>query len=402
MEPKIFKTNEQYRKTLEEVERLIELDPKHGSPQANRLNQLAKLLEIYEKKHFHFNLPDSIDAILFRMEEQGLLQRDLVPFLGSKSKVSEVLSRKRPLTIQMIRSLHAGLGIPAEVLLQEPKKTQHEQCQEIELDWEKFPVDEMVKRGWIKAGVRNIRKQAAELMEEFLSPIGKEFLAGALCRRTKKEMDIYALLAWTARVLIRATDECCPEEYKQGSVTKEFMREVARLSWSNTGPLLAQEFLANHGIALIIEPQLPKTAIDGGAMMGHKGPVIGLTLRYDRIDSFWFTLIHELVHVAKHLKEYGESYIDDLDSKFDDPKEKEADLLSGDVLIPRKMWKTSRANIQKTEGAINELAKQLGIHPAIVAGKIRFENHDYAILNELVGHNQVRNLFAKTFGATDV
>ncbi len=294
------------------------------------------------------------------------------------------------------------MGIPAEVLLQEPKKPRHDQGQEIELDWEKFPVDEMVKRGWIKTGVRNIRKHATELMEEFLAPIGREFCAGAQCRRTKKEMDIYALLAWTARVLIRATDECCPEKYKPGSVTKEFMREVARLSRFNAGPLLAQEFLANHGIALIIEPQLSKTAMDGGAIMGHKGPVIGLTIRYDRIDNFWFTLIHELVHVAKHLKEYGESYIDDLDSKFDYPKEKEADLLSGDILIPQKIWKTSRANIQKTEGAINELAKHLGIHPAIVAGKIRHENNNYSILNELVGHKQVRKLFTTMFGVTDV
>ncbi|MDA8213853.1 MAG: ImmA/IrrE family metallo-endopeptidase [Nitrospiraceae bacterium] len=180
------------------------------------------------------------------------------------------------------------------------------------------------------------------------------------------------------------------------------MREVARLSWSNRGPLLAQEFLANHGIALIIEPQLPKTAMDGGAMMSRKRPVIGLTLRYDRIDSFWFTLIHELVHVAKHLKRDGDIYIDDLDSKFDDPKEKEADLLTGDILIPRRIWKTSRANIQKTPGAINELARHLGIHPAVVAGKIRFENQDYSILNEFVGHNQVKKLFSKSLGATDV
>lgn len=402
MNTRVINTEEQYRKALAEAERLMKLEPPPGTLEADRLNLLGVLIENYEKDHYRFNLPDPIDAILFRMEEQGLLQRDLVPFIGSKSKVSEVLSRKRQLTVQMIRSLHTGLGIPAEVLLQEPKKTRQDQCQDIDLDWKRFPVDEMVKRGWIKTGIKNIRKHATELMEEFLSPLGKDFPAGALCRRTKKEMDIYALLAWTARVLIRAAEECCPEEYKHGSITKEFMREVARLSWSNRGPLLAQEFLANHGIALIIEPQLPKTAMDGGAMMSRKRPVIGLTLRYDRIDSFWFTLIHELVHVAKHLKRDGDIYIDDLDSKFDDPKEKEADLLTGDILIPRRIWKTSRANIQKTPGAINELARHLGIHPAVVAGKIRFENQDYSILNEFVGHNQVKKLFSKSLGATDV
>jgi len=393
MNAKVINTEAQYRKALAEVERLMGLDPLPGTSEADRLDLLGVLIENYERGYYHFDLPEPVDAILFRMEEQGLLQRDLVPFIGSKSKVSEVLSRKRPLTIQMIRSLHAGLDIPAEVLLQEPKKTRIDQYQDIQLDWERFPLDEMVKRGWIKTGIKNLRKHAAELMEEFLSPLGKQFPSVALCRRTKKEMDIYALLAWTARVFLRAAQECCPEEYEDGSVTKEFMREVARLSWSNMGPLLAQEFLANHGIALIIEPQLSKTAMDGGSMMSPKGPVIGLTLRYDRVDSFWFTLIHELVHVGKHLKEHGEIYIDDLDSKFDDPKEKEADLVSGDVLIPRRIWKTSRANVQKTASGINELAKQLSIHPAIVAGKIRFESHDYTIFNEFVGHNQVRNLF---------
>ena len=104
-----------------ELERLLDVDPPFDTPQADRLKLMALLIETYEKEHFPFELPDPIDAIIYRMEEQGLKQHDLIPFIGSKSKVSEVLSRKRPLSLKMIRALTAGLGIPAEVLLQEQK-----------------------------------------------------------------------------------------------------------------------------------------------------------------------------------------------------------------------------------------------------------------------------------------
>src|SRR5690606_13810299 len=80
----------------------------------------ALLVEQYEKEHYPIDLPDPIDAILFRMEQTGLTRKDLMAYLGSSSKVSEVVTRKRPLSLQMIRKLHEGLGIPADILLQEP------------------------------------------------------------------------------------------------------------------------------------------------------------------------------------------------------------------------------------------------------------------------------------------
>ncbi len=388
---KVINTDAQYREALAEVERLVSMDPKKGTPEADRLALIATLVEVYENKHYHFDLPDPIEAIRFRMEEQGLLQRDLVPYLGSKSKVSEVLSGKRPLTIQMIRALHVGLGIPAEVLLQEPTQKRCEIVKDVE--WDRFPIEELINRGWIKTRIRNIKENSNELMNIFLAPLGGKLPQQALCRRTLHEMDVYALIAWAARVLIRAKEIQHLVKYESSVMTKDFIKEVARLSWSERGPLLAQEFLAKNGIALVIEPQLPHTRLDGAAMLGDEGPVIGLSLRHDRLDSFWFTLIHELVHIAKHIKSTNVIYIDDLDSKFDDPIEKEADSMCGEILIPQKKWKTSRANLQKTPSAVNDLARELGIHPAIVAGKIRYEYNNYSILSDLVGHKQVRKLF---------
>jgi HTH-type transcriptional regulator/antitoxin HigA len=116
----IIKTDEQYEEALALVEELMDLDPEPGSGDADKLELLVLLITNYEKEHFPMEMPDPIEAIKFRMEQQQLSQKDLIPYLGSRGRVSEVLNRKRPLTLKMIRTLHKGLGIPAEVLIQEP------------------------------------------------------------------------------------------------------------------------------------------------------------------------------------------------------------------------------------------------------------------------------------------
>ena len=120
MEPRIIKTDEHYRYFRREVEKLAVLDPDPESLQGVRLELLAKLVEDYEKIRFAFAKPDPIDAILFRMEQQGLRQKDLAPLLGGKNRASEVLSRKRSLTLPMIRALYEKLDIPPGLLIREP------------------------------------------------------------------------------------------------------------------------------------------------------------------------------------------------------------------------------------------------------------------------------------------
>lgn len=120
MEPRIIKTDEQHREFLTEVERLAVLDPDPESAKGLRLELLAKLVEDYEKVRFAFAKPDPVDAILFRMEQQGLRQKDIAPFLGGKNRASEVLARKRSLTLPMIRALYEKLDIPPGLLIREP------------------------------------------------------------------------------------------------------------------------------------------------------------------------------------------------------------------------------------------------------------------------------------------
>lgn len=197
-----------YKVVLSEIEQLIDLPARAGTPEGDRLNVLTLLAQDYEQKQAEVAVPDPIEAIKFRMEQMNLTPRDLVPLIGSRSKVSEVLARKRPLTLSMIRSLHKGLGVPAKALLREQLFSDN---RDEEVEWERFPIREMVARGWIKAKVHDVRRQARDLMKQFLAPLGADWAPVALYKqsqyvRSARQMDPYALAAWKARVCLRALE----------------------------------------------------------------------------------------------------------------------------------------------------------------------------------------------------
>ena len=116
MKIKPIKTKRDYAAALKEVERLFDAKPRTAD--GDRLEVLTALIHVYEEKHHAIPLPNPIDAIQYCMESRGLTRRDLEKYFGSRARVSEVLNRKRAITMEMIRNLHRGLGIPAEVLIQ--------------------------------------------------------------------------------------------------------------------------------------------------------------------------------------------------------------------------------------------------------------------------------------------
>lgn len=115
MELKPIKTEEDYEEALAKIDELWEAEPE--TPEGDLLDLLTTLVEAYEEKHHPILPPDPVEAILHLMESQGLKRRDLIPYLGSRARVSEVINRKRPLSLNMIRKLQAGLGISAEILV---------------------------------------------------------------------------------------------------------------------------------------------------------------------------------------------------------------------------------------------------------------------------------------------
>lgn len=119
-EIKPIRTEADYEAALSEVERLW--GAKSGTPKGDRLDVLATLIEVYEERRYPIDPPDPIEAIKFRMEQQGLTRKNLEAMIGTRTRIAEVLSRKRALSIAMIRRLHETLGIPAEVLIRPTRK----------------------------------------------------------------------------------------------------------------------------------------------------------------------------------------------------------------------------------------------------------------------------------------
>lgn len=115
-----IKTKADHRAALKEIEALMAAE--RETPEGERLDVLVTLVEAYEKKNYPLDLPDPVEAIRFRMEQKGMTPKDLVPMIGRINRVYEVLSRRRPLTLAMIRRLHNDLGIPAESLIKQPER----------------------------------------------------------------------------------------------------------------------------------------------------------------------------------------------------------------------------------------------------------------------------------------
>ena len=393
-----IRSEEDYQAAMARIRELMgaEVD----TPEGDELDVLADLVSVYEDRHYPASIPSAVDAIEFRMDQAGLTRRDLISFIGSRQKVSEVLAGKRDITMSMARALHIHLGIPADVLLQEPGAAFDSTFEEIEPG--RFPLKEMAKRGWIDQ-LPDLIDRAEEVIRAMLEKAGGlETAALPLFRknghrRINAKTDPYALRAWCWRVLGVANENPPHTDYQPGTVTEQFMREVAQLSIYEDGPRRARACLADHGIVLVVERHLPRTHLDGAALRLADGrPVIGLTLRFDRIDNFWFSLMHELAHVGLHLDQgQDEPFIDDLSLKDADPLEAEADQHAQDALIPRDIWESSPVRDEATVLAVYDLARDVDVHPAVIAGRVRHERGNYRLLSQLVGSGKVRRQFER-------
>ncbi len=398
---KPIRSERDHEAALARISELMDAEP--DSPEGDELDVLVDLVELYESKQVPMGLPTPIAAIEFRMEQAGLRPADLALFIGSRAKVSEVLSGKRSITMAMARALHEHLGIPADVLLQKPDVDLADPLADIE--WGRFPVKSMAKLGWIPVEP-DMAERAEPIMRDVIRRAGGDDVASAVLYRKNDHMranaktDPYALKAWCWQVLAKAREDHSGKDYERGVVTLEFLKRVAQLSWSEDGPRLAKEKLARHGISLVIVRHLPKTYLDGAALrLADGSPVIGLTLRHDRIDNFWFSLLHELAHVGRHIdNDNGEAFVDDfslrkLAGRREDPRETQADEWAEEALVPRMDWEASAVKDRPTPAAVISLANSLQVHPAIVAGKVRYERQNYRLLSQFAGSGEIRRQF---------
>lgn len=251
-------------------------------------------------------------------------------------------------------------------------------------------------QGWLdradqsdENGLSQLKRTVAEHVGEYGTP---SLLRTGL--NVENHSGDWLLLAWKAQVTRRALSVLRYEKMKSRSIDFSWLKAVVTLSAEEDGPSRALSLLAERRIIVIVEPQIIGMNVDGAAFLVDDVAVIGLTLRHDRLDNFWFTMLHELAHVILHYRTgLASGFFDNIDDPPIDELEQEADEFASNLLIPEELWARSPARIAKSAEPIERFAKQLGIAPAIVFGRVRMERNDYTLFSDKIGRGQVRRNF---------
>ena len=266
-------------------------------------------------------------------------------------------------------------------------------------DLKKYPFKQMFQRRWFSdfnGTLNEASKKSAELIAGLYTNAGlqnNQYAFNKKSVRSGSAINEFALNAWYARILSKARDQELNAFFDKSHISEEWFKDLVLLSVNENGPKEAIEHLKSIGIRIVIESQLEGTHLDGAALlMDSIYPVIALTLRYDRVDNFWFVLFHEIAHLILHLNTDLDAIFDDLDSNVHGIEE-DADRYALNLLIPDSIWKKSLVRFSPSVETIKNQAKTLKIHPALVAGRIRRETGKYHLFNDLIGQGEVRKLF---------
>ncbi len=375
-------------------------------------NRLKEDIEGYEKLQ-----SSGVISKEFAIDELGLLpiigriarrlsQRELGDLLDvSEQQIQRYESdRYASVSLSRYKKILEILGVDLHSKLKSAWSTSNASEKDIQpkLELDGALISAIRKHNWVALPKGIAPNSASQILATYVSESAEFSRERTLHRRHVREDELIndtALAIWQARVLRQSMSQPQKHRTKFNIVDTSWLAKLAKLSSQPDGPVRAIEFLRERGIVLEIVPHLPHTQLDGAAMMLSDGtPVIALTLRYDRLDSFWFTLFHEIGHVLLHFNHGLEAgFVDNLDTPNNSAEERDADLFALSALIPDGIWETSPARFSKSPDLIRKLAESLGINPAIIAGRIRKERNDYKIFNELIGNGSLRSMFADRF-----
>lgn len=332
---------------------------------------------------------------------RGMSQRDLGAFLGvAEQQIQRYeAERYRSASLERLAEVAAALDITVRETAQ--LRTEPPADEGPDSPWA-FPVTEMYKRGYFEdfeGSVAQARKLAKELVPAFFRSASYNWAPSALHRRTVRagaNLQQAALAAWEARVSYLAEQHPPLVPFDRDAITADWLQALVSLSVRDDGPRAAAEHLYKSGVGFVVEPHLPGTLLDGAALCTPSNLfVVALTLRHDRLDNFWFTLLHEVAHLALHIRVDGyRAIFDETEAPGHLPIEDEADLFAQEALLSADRWRTCVSRFTQTEKAVVSDAAKLGIHPAIIAGRIRREANDYTLFRDLVGAGEVRRQFA--------
>lgn len=385
----IIKNNEQHENYLARLDELMDLED-HSQHDIDEIELLGLLISNYEETNFPIDLPSPVEAIKFRMDQLGLEDSDLVRYIGQRSKVSEILNGKRALSKQMIKELHEGLGIPLNVLM-ETNQIEDLEFAPVILNklLDELPLNLMFKRNYFDTPFNNLKdfkKSALYYIKDFLRSVNSSdnltnhiLLKSTSNSNSNKTLNKSALLAWAIKVIYKTNDQTLIGKFDAEDITLDWMKSLVKLSLNPNPFQSVKEALSKKGIHLIYLPHLERTYLDGAALKNDKNePVIGLTLRFKNVDSFWFTLMHELSHVKLHLSQ-DNFFLENLENLHNNEIEDEANLLASKALIDIQDNILTEIS---TEREIKAVANSLNIHPDIIAGRVRYLSCDFKKFNQ--------------------
>lgn len=318
------------------------------------------------------------------LDERGWTQDDLAKIMGRPVQaISEIVSGKKQITPETALGLAAAFGTSAEMWLELEAAfrlrlaRQSGATGDVERRGHIYgmvPVKELVRRGWI-ADSDDVDELESQIQTFLKAEILDEMppLRLAARRTVSRDPDPRGVLAWTRRV------EQLAAAQKVGAYDSVRLSEVVdgllELTSLEDGPLEVGAVLRGAGVCFVVVPHLPRTYFDGALIWVDGNPVVALTLRHDRLDSFWFTLMHEVAHLASG---HEGNRLEDLDGDAGgDPEEAEADRKAAEWLVPGKPIADLVAAVSPyfSRQAIWSFAESIGRHPAIVVGRLQHDGH---------------------------
>lgn len=384
---------------------------------AERLADLEKQISKYMslssgsvKSFIPSNIEDIGQKLIEARIAQGLSQKTLGRRLGMKEQQIQRYEQEKYQTANLARVAEvlealqlkfvASLDVREQPLFDEVPSDVSRRAR---FDLAKLPLNEMKKRGWFSNIQLPDRATEApedeELAAIFLSQVPEVCSVPSLHKqhvRAGSKQDPYALLAWKAQILRKARKAATSFQLGQQPLDIHAVKKLISLSATSTGPVDAIECLRQHGVILTFERHFESTHLDGAAMLLNDSvPVIGLTLRHDRLDNFWFVLLHEVGHIVLH-RERGlkEAFFDEEQAPLTDEVEKEADEFAKRAFISDELWKRSFVRFTTDHQQVRHFARERGIGAAVVAGRIRRERNDYTLFNDLIGYKSIRKLMS--------
>jgi len=334
---------------------------------------------------------------------RNLSQKELARKLGLREQAIQRYEAERYRSISLANFLKFAsvLGVEWQITLSPPFKSGSALSKELSPNDARKLLKHARAHGWFASeissdedGISQLKRYVADHVAKYGTP---SLLRTGL--NVVDHTDDWSLLCWKAQVTRRAEkilEQEAVAPYHPLDVS--WLLQLVRLSAKEDGPKRAADMLREHGIVLIAEPHIQGMKVDGAAFLVGDVPVVGLTLLRDTVDNFWFTLLHETAHVILHYRTgLATGFFDDIQAEAVDEMEAEANAFAADLLIPSEVWRRSPARIAKTAAPVEALARNLGIHPAIIFGRIRKERGDWSIYANKIGQGTIRRQF---FGDT--